>query len=260
MCWDLVFLLLDKVYITDLFLYARCEYSIFPFCFFQGGGAAKPALLANGDSSISQEGPVEPTKIEKEEGELSPTGDFEEDNFGVPGDAGMRAVPKANHDVESRQNQSGNGEEFCCQEAGVENDADADDENSENVSEAGEDVSGSESAGDECSRGEHGEEEDAEHDEVDGKAESEGEAEGMTDAHFTGGDSMALPPSERHLLSVRPLAKHVSVTLLEGRKEARVFYGNDDFYVLFRLHQVREHTFCSFICNIVFVVLKALVI
>ncbi|KAH7532571.1 hypothetical protein FEM48_Zijuj04G0034500 [Ziziphus jujuba var. spinosa] len=204
----------------------------------EGGGAAKPALLANGDSSISQEGPVEPTKIEKEEGELSPTGDFEEDNFGVPGDAGMRAVPKANHDVESRQNQSGNGEEFCCQEAGVENDADADDENSENVSEAGEDVSGSESAGDECSRGEHGEEEDAEHDEVDGKAESEGEAEGMTDAHFTGGDSMALPPSERHLLSVRPLAKHVSVTLLEGRKEARVFYGNDDFYVLFRLHQI----------------------
>lgn len=216
--------------------------------------------MANGDFSRSHEESVEPSKVEKEEGELSPTGDFEEDNFVVSGDAGMQAVPKPNHDVQSRQNQSGNGEELCCQEAGVENDADADDENSENVSEAGNDVSGSESAGDECSRGGHGEEEDAEHDEVDGKAESEGEAEGMADAHFTAGDSMTLPPSERHLLSVRPLAKHVSATLLEGRKEAQIFYGNDDFYVLFRLHQVREHPLCYFFCKIVFVVLKALVI
>lgn len=205
--------------------------------------------MANGDFaegtdvSRSHEESVEPSKIEKEEGELSPNGDFEEDNFVVSGDAGMQALAKAKLGVESRQYQSGNGE-LCCQETGVENEADADDENSENVSEAAEDVSGSESAGDECSRGEHGEEDDVEHDEVDGKAESEGEAEGMADAHFTGGDSTSLPLSERFLLSVKPLAKHVPANELEGRKDARVFYGNDDFYVLFRLHQVSKHLFC----------------
>lgn len=232
----------------------------------QGGCGTKPAVLANGDLaeggnvSRSQEESVEPTKIEKEEGELSPNGDFEEDNFVVTGDAGMQAMPKAKHGVESRQYQSGNGEELCSQEAGVENDADADDENSENVSEAAEDVSGSESAGDECSRGEHGEEEDVEHDELDGKAESEGEAEGMADANCTGGDTTSLPLSERFLLSVKPLTKHVPANILEGRKEARVFYGNDDFYVLFRLHQVSEHPFCSFSLQKVFHCAEGIVI
>ncbi|KAK1563461.1 hypothetical protein Q3G72_027919 [Acer saccharum] len=88
---------------------------------------------------------VGPSKDEKEEGEMSPNGDFEEDNFGVYGDAGV----------------------------GGENDADADDEDSENAPAAGDDALGSESAGDECSREEHEEEEDVERDEVDGKAESE---------------------------------------------------------------------------------------
>ncbi|KAH0973003.1 hypothetical protein GBA52_025159 [Prunus armeniaca] len=176
-----------------------------------------------------------PSKIEKVRGELSPVGDFGEDNFVVSGDAGVQAMPKTNHNVESRQYQSGNGEDTC--HAG-ENDADADDENSENVSEAGEDASGSETAGDECSREEQGEEEDAEHDDVDGKAESEGEAEGVADGHLVGGDGMSLQLSERFLLSVKPVAKHVPAALLEERKDSRVFYGNDNFYVLYRLHQI----------------------
>ncbi|PON76021.1 Sin3, C-terminal [Trema orientale] len=203
----------------------------------------KPASLTNGVSgegtkvSGSHEESVEASKIEKEEGELSPNGDFEEDNFVVSGDAGVQAIAKAKHAVGSRQYQSGNGEESCGQEAGVENDADADDENSENVSEAGEDVSGSESAGDECSREGHGEEEDVEQEGVDGKAESEGEAEGTSDAHLVG-DCSPLPLADRFLLSVKPLAKHVPVTLMEEKKGYQVFYGNDDFYVLFRLHQI----------------------
>ena len=102
-----------------------------------------------------------------------------------------------------------------------------------------EDVSGSESAGDECFREDHEEEEDIEHDDVDGKAESEGEAEGICDAQV-GGDGTSLPLSERFLSSVKPLTKHVSaVSFVEEMKDSRVFYGNDDFYVLFRLHQVR---------------------
>lgn len=209
----------------------------------EDGDIAKPAPLTNGvfregtKQSSSHEESAEASKVEKEEGELSPTRDFEEDSFVVSGDAELQGMVKEKHDAESRQYQSGSGEGLCGQQAGVENDADADDENSENVSEAGEDVSGSESAGDECSREGHGEE-DVDHDEVDGKAESEGEAEGTSDTHL-------VPLSERFLSSVKPLAKHVPATLVEQSKGSRVFYGNDDFYVLFRLHQILYERFLS---------------
>ncbi|KAL0424318.1 UNVERIFIED_CONTAM: Paired amphipathic helix protein Sin3-like 1 [Sesamum radiatum] len=104
---------------------------------------------------------VDPCKNEKEEGELSPNGDFE-DNFDAYQDGSSQALSKKNR---------GSHEEVRPDAAG-ENDVDADDEDSENGSEVGEDVSGSESAADECSREEHEEEEDGEHD-LDGKAESE---------------------------------------------------------------------------------------
>ncbi|KAJ4836782.1 hypothetical protein Tsubulata_013609 [Turnera subulata] len=184
-------------------------------------------------------------KVEREEGELSPNGDFEEDNFAVYGEAGMEAAHKVKDSAVSRQYQTRRGEEETCGEAGGENDADADDEgdesaqrtseDSENASENGE-VSGSESGdGEDCSREEH--EEDGEHDEHDNKAESEGEAEGMADAHDVEGDGTILPFSERFLLNVKPLAKHVPPALHDIEKGSRVFYGNDSFYVLFRLHQ-----------------------
>ncbi|GKU97034.1 hypothetical protein SLEP1_g10217 [Rubroshorea leprosula] len=202
---------------------------------------AKAVLLANGvyseETKVGRcnEEIAGTSKIEREEGELSPNGDFEEDNFVAYGVAALKAMPKAKLGVESRQYQSGNGEGLHCDDV-VENDADADDEDSDNASEARDDGSGSESAGDECSREEHEDEEDVERDE-DGKAESEGEAEGIADAHFVGGDAMSM--SERFLLSVKPLAKYVSAILLdEERRKSRVFYGNDDFYVLFRLHEV----------------------
>lgn len=180
------------------------------------------------------------SKFEKEEGELSPNGDFEEDNFVVYGDTSTQAVPLAKLGAERRHFQAGDGQERDCQVAGGENDADADDEDSENVSEAGEEVS----ASDECSRGEQEEEEDAEHDELDGKAESEGEA----DANFVGGNGVVLPLLERFLLTVKPLAKHVSSSLHDKeKKHSRIFYGNDTFYVLFRLHQVRSDFFLFFL-------------
>ncbi|KHG02736.1 Paired amphipathic helix protein Sin3-like 2 [Gossypium arboreum] len=206
----------------------------------EGGDVTKHALLVNGgptdDTNASRylEAPAGPLKIEKEEGELSPNGDFEEDNFVAYGDNGLKAVPVAKHSVESGQYQSGKGSH--CKDAGVENDADADDEDSENASEAGDDASGSESAGDECSHGEH-EEEEVERDEVDGKAESEGEAEGTNDMHA--GDGMSVSTSERFLFTVKPLAKHVpAVFPEEDQNSSRVFYANDDFYVLFRFHQI----------------------
>ncbi|CAN1322237.1 Paired amphipathic helix protein Sin3-like 2, partial [Linum perenne] len=179
-----------------------------------------------------------PSKIEKEEGELSPNGEFE-DNFVAYGHSSQHAVPKSNNSVDIMPKVSGNAEELHCPVGEGENDgdadADADDEDSENASEAADDASTSESAGDECSREEHDEDEDLEHDDVDGKVESECEAEG-TNAHFGMGD---VPLAERVLLSVKPLAKYVPRNLLDmERKDLRIFYGNDDFYVLFRLHQI----------------------
>ncbi|KAL6005805.1 hypothetical protein ACLOJK_006378 [Asimina triloba] len=223
----------------------------------EGGDNARPAISANGGSMTEnsrvhryQEDSVVNNnfKVEREEGELSPNGDFEEDNFVGYGEAGTDAVPKSKDTATNRQHQGRHGE-VCSIEAG-EHDADADDEgeesaqrsteDSDNVSEPGEDVSGSDSGdGEECSREDHEEEEeDVDHDDNDAKAESEGEAEGMADAHDAEGDGTSLPFSERFLLTVKPLAKHVPLALHDKEnKESRVFYGNDSFYVLFRLHQ-----------------------
>jgi paired amphipathic helix protein Sin3a len=194
------------------------------------------------------------SKVEREEGELSPTGDFEEDNF-VPFEDG---ASKGKEGSSSRSFQARPGEVVpSCAEAAGENDADADDEgegeesaqrsteDSENASEAGEDASGSESGdGEECSREDHDEEEeDMDHDDQDTKAESEGEAEGTTDTHDVEG--VSLPLVEHFLHSVKPLAKHVPTSLHDrNEKPSRIFYGNDSFYVLFRLHQVSFLTFC----------------
>ncbi|XP_068642200.1 paired amphipathic helix protein Sin3-like 4 isoform X1 [Aristolochia californica] len=183
-------------------------------------------------------------RVEREEGELSPNGDFEEDNFAGYGDSAPNNASSPPKQKE-QQFQVRPAEEACGQEVGGENDADADDEgeesaqrsteDSENASEAGEDVSGSESAdGEDCSREE--EEEDGDHDENDAKAESEGEAEGIADAHDVEGDAVS---SERFLHTVKPLSKHVSSGIhSRERKESQIFYGNDSFYVLLRLHQV----------------------
>ena len=164
---------------------------------------------------------VDVSMVEKEEGELSPNGDFEED------------ASVAERSAETTRHEARTGEDTSCQHV-RENDADADDENSENVSEAGEDVSGSESAADEHSR----EEEDGDHDENDCKGESECEAEGLDDA-VTEEDGLLSPPSDRFVLTSKPLAKRVASALRDTAKGSKVFYGNDAFYVLFRLHQVR---------------------
>ncbi|KAK6153046.1 hypothetical protein DH2020_012685 [Rehmannia glutinosa] len=71
---------------------------------------------------------IGPCKNEKEEGELSPNGDFE-DNIGATYLAGSsQALPKKNRSTEGMQCETRGREENC---------ADADDEDSENVSEGG---------------------------------------------------------------------------------------------------------------------------
>ncbi|CAN8256262.1 unnamed protein product [Cochlearia groenlandica] len=191
-----------------------------------GGDIGRTTVLANGvkpEASKTNSNYVEPgcpSKIEKEEGELSPIGDSE-DNFVGYEDPSLKSTVKPEQAVEAEE----------------ENGDDADDENGDDAS--GEDASGTESVGDECSQDDNGVEEEGEHDEIDGKAESEGEAEG-TESHLIKEDSGLLPLSERVLLTVKPLSKHVTATALldERKKDSRVFYGNDDFYVLFRLHRI----------------------
>lgn len=185
------------------------------------------------------------SKVEREEGELSPNGDFEEDNF-VPFEDG---ASKTKEGSTNRTFKVRPGQVEPHAEAAGENDADDEEstqrstEDSENASEAGEDASGSESGdGEHSSPEDHDEEEDMDHDQ-DTKAESEGEAEGTTETHdVEGGMSLlgiSLPLSERFLYSAKPLAKHVP-TSLHGREDrsSHIFYGNDSFYILFRLHQV----------------------
>ncbi|CAN6448489.1 unnamed protein product [Victoria cruziana] len=181
-------------------------------------------------------------KVEREEGELSPNVDLEE-SFAVYRDPAVQPASKAKDGSESRQRLGKCREEdhACYGEAGGEHDVDADDEgeesaqrsieDSENASEAAEDVSGSESGdADECSNEDH-EDEDDEHD--DAKAESEGEAEGVGD-----GRRKSLSFSDHFFKAVKPLTKHVGPPLHDkDKRERRVFFGNDAFYVLFRLHQ-----------------------
>ncbi|KAK6922109.1 Paired amphipathic helix [Dillenia turbinata] len=208
--------------------------------------ASMNGVMAEGSKAHKyHEESVRPFKVEREEGELSPNADFEEDNFAAYGDAAMDDVHKPKDTAANGQYQTGIGEdEVCLGEQGGENDADADDEgdesaqrsseDSDNASENGE-VSGSESGGEECSREEH--EDDGDHDEHDTKAESEGEAEGMADAHDVEGDGSGLHYFDRSLQNVKPLVKFVPSVLCGSNKDSRVFYGNDSFYVLFRLHQ-----------------------
>uniref|UniRef100_A0A453DN90 Sin3 C-terminal domain-containing protein n=1 Tax=Aegilops tauschii subsp. strangulata TaxID=200361 RepID=A0A453DN90_AEGTS len=198
-----------------------------------------------GETGKSGAAPHNTSKVEREEGELSPNGDFEEDNF-VPFEDG---ASKTKEGSTSRTFKVRPGQVEPHAEAAGENDADDEEstqrstEDSENASEAGEDASGSESGdGEHGSPEDHDEEEDMDHDQ-DPKAESEGEAEGTTETHdVEGGMSLlgiSLPSSERFLYSAKPLAKHVP-TSLHGREDrsSHIFYGNDSFYILFRLHQM----------------------
>ncbi|KAL8161565.1 hypothetical protein V2J09_013054 [Rumex salicifolius] len=177
------------------------------------------------------------SKVEREEGELSPNLDSEEDNFAVYRDAGADIAHKPNGGSVSRPYQKRQGEERLHGDGRVANDADDEgDESAHRLSEESENAS----ANGDVSISESGEGEDCspEEREEDGKPESEGEAEGIADARDNDEvDGSSLPFSERFLQTVKPIVKRVSATPHEKIKGSHVFYGNDSFYVLFRLHQ-----------------------
>ncbi|CAH9125249.1 unnamed protein product [Cuscuta epithymum] len=173
---------------------------------------------------------LSPSKIEREEGELSPNGDHEENIFVVHRDGALHGgVSRPYHTVAIKD---------TCQSAACDNDADADG-GIENASMDGDDVSGSEFATEECSRKEQMDDDHGGKNEGDLKAESEGEATGVSKAKTVVGDGSSLLMSEHLRIISKPLTKSV-VSSLYGDEQIypRVFYGNDNFYVLFRLHQI----------------------
>ncbi|CAF2061848.1 BnaC06g24960D [Brassica napus] len=185
-------------------------------------------LAETSNNQRSNEVSAGETKVEREEGELSPTGDFEEDNF-------------AENDLDALSN--GKNENNLNKRSSGENDANANDEGDESAPRSSE-GSGNTSHNGDVSGTESGDGEDC-YPEDDNKAESEGEAEaevGMSDAE---GDRPVLPVYARSLLHVKPLSKYVPPAILDKdnkddsqKKNSIVFYGNDSYYVLFRLHQI----------------------
>lgn len=182
------------------------------------------------------------SKIEREEGELSPTGELE-DNFSNYQESGL---DKAKDSATGRQCFRACEDKISCREVTGETHIDADDEGEESARRSSEDsengsencdISGTESVDGEDSTREG--QEDRGHHDHDSKVESEGEAEGMDDAHSAEDDGTILPFSERFLLNVKPLAKYIPLALRDEKNNSRIFYGNDSFYVLFRLHRVR---------------------
>lgn len=191
-------------------------------------------------------------KVEREEGELSPTESFEHDSFEVYTENGIEPVQKLPDNVRMTKDQEhkDGGVVVGCTEAGARSNAPAEDDGSkitQKLQEANENSSriviapGSSKFGGQVSS-------DEEHkgamncDRRDSVAESENEAVGNGNSN-EGEDGSFFTFSERYLQPVKPLAKHVPGTLeaseSDSRNGSRVFYGNDSFYVLFRLHQVR---------------------
>ncbi|KAL4581665.1 hypothetical protein LXL04_006191 [Taraxacum kok-saghyz] len=177
-------------------------------------------VITNGPS-------IDPSKPEKEEGELSPTHDSDFSSYNQD----SQTTNKQETELEPEDNNN-NEEEEEEDEEEEDDEEDEEEEESEDVSGGGDDVSG------DCSREEEEEEEE--------KPESEGEVEGndrVEDLHLPLPLPLPLQQSEHFLRTVKPLAKCVNVSSSSssnggGKNEARVFYGNDSFYTLFRLHQV----------------------
>ncbi|KAL9673031.1 hypothetical protein QQ045_029284 [Rhodiola kirilowii] len=154
---------------------------------------------------------------EKEEGELSPTSDSENDR---------EPCRKPNHDKERLQ----------YHEAVGENDAYAYDEDSGDAYNDDK-ASGSDSGGDECSRQEH-DEEGVELNVCDSKVEDKAEAASLNGLNLVKSDGVHSTVLERFLVA-KPLSRHVqSRSCANEGNSARVFYGSGSYYVFFRLHQI----------------------
>ncbi|CAM6112569.1 unnamed protein product [Calypogeia fissa] len=185
------------------------------------------------------------TKTDREEGEMSPSPDLEDRSDSKYGHGhNVTNKYKVRDGMDTMRSQSSGQHEAEDSEGNGDRDGDADDEGeesaSENMSEDG-DVSDNDSAdGDDGSRDEHDDEEEDEEAGQDGKAESEGEADGDGDQNHGERDRLSsAPSSDLSFTSCKPLAAYWGSTDLPAAtlNSSSVVYGNDSFYVIFRLHQ-----------------------
>ncbi|XP_020890278.1 paired amphipathic helix protein Sin3-like 5 isoform X2 [Arabidopsis lyrata subsp. lyrata] len=185
-------------------------------------------------------------KVEREEGELSPTEIFEHENIEVYKENGLEPVQKLPDNEISNKDREYKEGAYGTEAGARSNIKPEDDENkiTQKLSEGEENaskiiVSTSKFGGQVSSDEEHKGAMNC--DRRDSVAESENEAGGMVNSN-AGGDGSFVTFSERDLQRVKPLAKHVPGTLqaseCDSRNDSRVFYGNDSFYMLFRLHQI----------------------
>lgn len=180
-------------------------------------------------------------KGEREEGELSPSKNHEDNILAAFGGVAYSSCKS------SESTRRTGGEALCAVDARRENDANGGDEgesakgssDSENGYKIAE-VSATDSA-DREERSPEDHDEDEDRDENDNKDESERETEGVADIHENEG---TVAFSGHILHTVKPLSTKLPAALPIKERNTEIFYGNDSFYLLFRLHQVK---FISFI-------------
>ncbi|XP_024995556.1 paired amphipathic helix protein Sin3-like 3 isoform X2 [Cynara cardunculus var. scolymus] len=196
----------------------------------EGGACKKPVSSSNaavaegGRTERCHNGTDSYLKIERNEGESSVNGDTKGDNLAAYRDPGVESTHKSKDITVNNffyQNRHQQGD--------LQNRAGVDDKGKERAhrsldnSENGDDT-GSESADAEDLSPK---EQDGDHDNATG---SEGMVDGMGDE--------SCQFSEHFLEIAKPFMLYVPATLHDKKRNSRVFYGNDDFYVFFRLHQI----------------------
>ncbi|CAH2047457.1 unnamed protein product [Thlaspi arvense] len=212
---------------------------------------SQPSKLVSPRNELIKEGlencskVTDVSKVEREEGELSPTESFEQDNFEAYRENGLAPLQKLSDSVRSNKDRELK-EGGCLTEAGERSKSPPEDDRNkvtQKFPEANENASkviasgskfGVQVSSDEEHKGAMN------CDRRDSVVESENEVIGMITNE--GEDGSFITFSERYLRPVKPLAKHVPGALQasesDSRNDSRVFYGNDSFYVLFRLHQM----------------------
>ncbi|KFK40849.1 hypothetical protein AALP_AA2G049400, partial [Arabis alpina] len=188
-------------------------------------------------SKVSDVAMVE-QKVEREEGELSPTESFEQDNFEAYSGNALEPVQKLPDNVRSNKDRE-HQEGACFTEAGARNNAPLEDDgnkNSQRLPEANENASkviaserklcGQVSSDDEHKGAMN-------RDRRDSVVESENEAVGMVNSN-EGEDGSFFTFSERFLQPVKPLAKHVPGTFqASSSKDYETSFSGSSMSIVF---------------------------
>uniref|UniRef100_A0A1J3I1R9 Paired amphipathic helix protein Sin3-like 6 n=3 Tax=Noccaea caerulescens TaxID=107243 RepID=A0A1J3I1R9_NOCCA len=173
----------------------------------------------------------------REEGELSPTNSCEQGNFKVNGQNGFKPSQRVMDNVRSNKDQQSCDKKGAyCTETGSKSNTQAEDDKNENCHKLSEDNgAASEMPISGTKFGYH-----EEHNGVvncNGPLNVAGE-----EGNGNEGEDGSFAFSDRFLQTVKPVAKHVPLPLQASetgtQNDSRVFYGNDSYYVLFRLHQM----------------------